>query len=60
MKIKAKEAFAGYGVIVASGEVVDLPEAAAAAAIRAGSAEAVEEDKPEPVKATKKTTKKKV
>ena len=59
MKVKAKIAFAGIGFGAASGEVVDLPEAIAADVIQAGYADAVDEPKPEQVKA-KKTTKKKV
>lgn len=55
MKIKAKVAFAGYGVCVASGEVVDLPEAVAAKVIHEGTAEVVAD---EPAKAEKKTKKK--
>lgn len=59
MKVKAKVAFAGIGFGAASGEVVDLPEAIAADVIQAGYADAVEE-KPAPVKAVTKKTKKKV
>ncbi len=52
MRVKALVGFAGVGFSVAPGEVIDLPEAVAADAIRAGYAVAEEP------KAAEATTKK--